>query len=243
MVNSVSIPNKVLILGGYSDIAVAICKELSALGCKKYIFAGRHENDFAINDVDVEFIYYDSLEYNTHKELIDLLFKDGEIDMVIYAVGIFMNTFNSVDAVNIGSTNYIGGMNSLLMICEKFKEQGYGRVVVMSSVAAIIPRKKNFIYGSSKAALDFFVRGLSLFYNDSGILFTIIRPGFVLTKMTDFIKKAPPLSSTPQEVAKNFIDKLTQEKKMNIIYVPSIMKFVVFILRLIPNYVMSKINI
>ena len=78
--------------------------------------------------------------------------------------------------------------------------QGYGQIVVYSSVAGVRVRRSNFVYGSSKAGLDAFSQGLSDALSDSGVRVMIVRPGFVHTKMTQGLT-AQPFALSAEEVA------------------------------------------
>ena len=79
------------------------------------------------------------------------------------------------------------------------RDQGHGTIVVLSSIAAIRPRKANLVYGATKAALDAFGRGLADSLHGSGVRVLLIRPGFVIGRMTAGMVPAP-LATTPAAV-------------------------------------------
>ena len=56
-------------------------------------------------------------------------------------------------------TNFTGHVTTLLALGEAMRARGSGTIVVLSSVAAIRPRKFNSVYGATKAGLDAFARG------------------------------------------------------------------------------------
>ena len=80
------------------------------------------------------------------------------------------------------------------------RARGRGTIVVLSSVAAVRPRKANFVYGSAKAGLDSFARGLADSLHGSGVRVVLVRPGFVTGRMTAGMSPAP-LATTPEQVA------------------------------------------
>ena len=80
------------------------------------------------------------------------------------------------------------------------RRQGHGHIVVLSSVAGERGRASNYVYGSSKAGLDAFAQGLNDALAGSGVKVTVVRPGFVHSKMTRGLKSAP-LAATPRQVA------------------------------------------
>ena len=61
---------------------------------------------------------------------------------------------------------------------------GPGTIVVLSSIAAIRPRKANFVYGAAKSGLDAFGRGLADSLHGTGVHVLLVRPGFVTGRMT-----------------------------------------------------------
>ena len=71
--------------------------------------------------------------------------------------------------------------------------------MVLSSVAAVRPRKANFVYGAAKAGLDAFARGLADSLHGSGVRVVLVRPGFVTGRMTAGMPPAP-LATTPAKV-------------------------------------------
>ena len=72
--------------------------------------------------------------------------------------------------------------------------------MVFSSVAGVRVRRANYVYGSAKAGLDGFASGLADALHGTGVRLLIVRPGFVIGRMTEGMTPAP-LSSTPEQVA------------------------------------------
>ena len=77
-------------------------------------------------------------------------------------------------------TNFTSHVTTLLAAAGKMREQGYGTIVVLSSVAAIRPRKANYVYGAAKSGLDAFARGLTDALAGTGVRVLLVRPGFVI---------------------------------------------------------------
>ncbi len=71
---------------------------------------------------------------------------------------------------------------------------------MLSSVAGERVRRANPVYGATKAGIDGFAQGLGDVLADDGVHMMIVRPGFVITKMTTGLKPAP-FSTTPEKVA------------------------------------------
>jgi decaprenylphospho-beta-D-erythro-pentofuranosid-2-ulose 2-reductase len=95
---------------------------------------------------------------------------------------------------------------------------GHGTIASLFGVAFERPRRSNFIYGSSKAGLDWFAQGVQETLVGSGVNLCIIRPGFATTKMTGHLD-VPPIVSDPEEVEQAIVRAIASNKDM--VWVPS----------------------
>ena len=109
--------------------------------------------------------------------------------------------------------------------------QGHGSIVAFSSVAGERARRSNFVYGSTKAGLDAFYSGLTEALRPVGVHVTVVRPGFVHTRMTEGLKPAP-LSTTPEAVAAVVVDAVRTHKEL--VWAPAPLRFVMSALRHVP---------
>jgi decaprenylphospho-beta-D-erythro-pentofuranosid-2-ulose 2-reductase len=128
--------------------------------------------------------------------------------------------------------NYVGAVSAGLAVAQQVRRQGHGTIVVLSSVAGIRPRKSNFVYGSSKAGLDAFAQGLGDALVDAGGRVMVVRPGFVHTRMTEGMA-AQPFSTDPDAVATCIVEGL--QKNREIVYAPSILRWVFAVMRNLPR--------
>jgi NAD(P)-dependent dehydrogenase (short-subunit alcohol dehydrogenase family) len=97
-------------------------------------------------------------------------------------------------------TDYVAHVQVLTELAQVMRAQGHGTIVVFSSVAGARVRRANYVYGSSKAGLDGFASGLADALHGSGVRLVLVRPGFVIGRMTEGMTPAP-FSSTPDQVA------------------------------------------
>jgi short-subunit dehydrogenase len=97
-------------------------------------------------------------------------------------------------------TDFVAQANLLTVLADTMKQAGTGAIVVFSSVAGVRVRRANYVYGSAKAGLDGFCSGLSDALHGTGVRLLLVRPGFVVGRMTEGMKPAP-MSSTPPQVA------------------------------------------
>jgi decaprenylphospho-beta-D-erythro-pentofuranosid-2-ulose 2-reductase len=199
--------SRALLLGGTSEIGLAILAALDAPAQTEILLAGRDEQRLAAAGKQLPYavrtLSYDATALDTHVTLIDEAFADGPVELVISAAGVLIpQEVLDADPRQAGvliETNFTGHVTTLLAAAARMRRQGHGTIVVLSSVAAVRPRKANFVYGSAKAGLDAFARGLADSLHGTGVRLLLVRPGFVTGRMTAGMTAAP-LASTPAEV-------------------------------------------
>src|SRR5215469_13051007 len=85
-------PARILLLGGTSEIGLAMVAALKAPADSQVLLAGRDEARLAAAGKELPFdtaaIAFDALDLDAHKALIDKVFADGPVDLVIAATGI-----------------------------------------------------------------------------------------------------------------------------------------------------------
>ena len=199
--------SRALLLGGTSEIGLEILAALDAPAQTEILLAGRDEQRLAAAGKQLPYavrtLSYDATALDTHVTLIDEAFADGPVELVISAAGVLIpQEVLDADPRQAGvliETNFTGHVTTLLAAAARMRRQGHGTIVVLSSVAAVRPRKANFVYGSAKAGLDAFARGLADSLHGTGVRLLLVRPGFVTGRMTAGMTAAP-LASTPAEV-------------------------------------------
>jgi decaprenylphospho-beta-D-erythro-pentofuranosid-2-ulose 2-reductase len=142
-------------------------------------------------------------------------------------------------AAEMVETNFTGHVTSLLAIATRMRTQGRGTIVVLSSVAAVRPRKANFVYGSAKAGLDAFARGLADSLHGTGVRVVLARPGFVTGRMTAGMSPAP-LATTPEQVGAATAAALRGGKTA--VWIPAPLGGLALALRLVPRPAWRRIS-
>lgn len=235
----------VLLIGGDSDIGRAIVARMVDNGARKVILAGRDTASPAPNlDADVDRRHFDALRTGSHRGFFDAVFSDHpDIDVVVFAAGILHDQEKTEEnpdlAAEMANVNYVGTASSLLHAAQHLRGRGHGQLVVLSSVAGIRPRRSNFVYGSSKAAIDFLARGLARHVEESNVHVLIVRPGFVHTSMTRGIKSRP-FAVSAEAVAKSVVDGLARED--HVVWVPEILRWVMGIVRVLPARLVDRLD-
>ena len=238
---------RILLLGGTSEIGLAILSALAAPAQTQVILAGRDEQRLAAAGKQLPYQVrthvYDATETDSHQAFADAIFAEGPLDMVISAAGILVpqpEVERDVRrAAEMVETNFTGHVTSLLAIAGQMRARGRGTIVVLSSVAAVRPRKANFVYGSAKAGLDSFARGLADSLHGTGVRVVLVRPGFVTGRMTAGMSPAP-LATTPEQVGAATAAALRAGKSS--VWIPAPLGGLALALRLIPRPAWRRVS-
>jgi decaprenylphospho-beta-D-erythro-pentofuranosid-2-ulose 2-reductase len=236
----------VLVLGGNSEIALAIVDRLVASRCKKVVLGVRSPasatttlNRLRSAGVDADTIVFDALDPASHSKVIDAAAERmGDIDMVILAFGILdghaeIDT-DPVFAAQVVQTNFGGAVSAGLASAVQLRKQGHGTILSITSVAGVRSRAENMIYASSKAGMDSFSQALG-----DALIGTGARCVVVHTHMTEGMKPAP-FATTPDKIADTVINGLQKNKE--IIWAPSIMMPMFLTLRHLPRFLWRKVS-
>ena len=137
-------------------------------------------------------------------------------------------------------TNFLSIVSLLTPIATQFEHAGGGQIAVISSVAGDRGRKKNYAYGSAKAALDVFLGGLRNRLASYNVSVLTIKPGFVDTPMTAGFDKGS-LFASPATVGASIFSAM--QSKREVLYVPFFWRGIMAIIRAIPETVFKRLNI
>ncbi|GAA4611476.1 decaprenylphospho-beta-D-erythro-pentofuranosid-2-ulose 2-reductase [Saccharopolyspora hordei] len=253
MIDAVGNPQSLLLLGGTSDIALATAKRYAEARPLRIILADRPEEqerlDAAAEQLratgsTVTVLHFDARKPETHAEVIDKAFADGDIDVTLIAFGIQGDNekgWTDVEAARaVADVNYVAPVSLGVLLAERLRKQGHGHLAVMSSPAGERARRSNFVYGSSKAGLDVFFSGLAYALEEYGVKVTVVRPNFTHTKLTEGMKPAP-MSNTPDSVAKAIVDGV--RKGSPVVYAPAQFRWVMTVLRHVPRALFRRLPI
>ena len=117
--------------------------------------------------------------------------------------------------------------------------RGRGTLCVFSSVAGERGRKRVVLYGAAKAGLSRYLEGLDHRYRGEGLVTVCVKPGFVTTSMTEGLPR-PPFAGDPDAVAKRVLAAI--DRGQPVVYAPSAWALVMFVIRLLPRFVMRRLD-
>ena len=241
-----------LILGAGSDIGIAVAHALAAEGYSLHL-AGRREDGYGTDCADINLRYgvsatscfVDALDLPSHVDFVDSL--PCVPDVVVCAIGLMVGeTGNAVTTQELATTirsNFEGPASLLLAFAGRMEVRGSGVLVGISSVAGIRGRASNFGYGSAKAGFSAFLSGLrnQLARGASGVHVVTVLPGFVRTKMTKDMELPSALTAVPSCVAGAVAKSI--RKRQDIVYVLPVWRFLMLIIRHIPETIFKKLSI
>lgn len=251
MNDSLGSPQSILVLGGSSEIARGVVRDLVARRARRVVLAGRPSPELeaaadearSLGATEVATVALDVTDIHAIPVVIEGAFDHhGDFDLVVMAVGILgdqsADETDPVTAARVLTTNFTGPAAACLAVAGRLRSQGHGTLAVLSSVAGERVRRANFVYGSSKAGLDGFCQGLGDSLVGSGARLLIVRPGFVHTRMTTGMPPAP-LSTTAGQVAKVMVGGL--EKKAEVVWAPPALRWMLVVMRHLPRALWRRI--
>jgi decaprenylphospho-beta-D-erythro-pentofuranosid-2-ulose 2-reductase len=245
----------VLILGATSPIAAAIAKEY-AKQQKPIALAGRNleliqelAQDIQIRyAVECEAFEFDALKLDQHAQLLKNVkdrFQDIEVAVLAFAeMSAQEDAQNNVNvAKRMIDINYTGSVSMCEQLAQYFEQESQlenKSIVVISSVAGEKGRKSNYIYGSTKGALNIYLQGLRnrLFSSKIQVLTAIL--GFVDTPMTQGLKTPIPIAS-PEKTAQAIVE--AQQAGDDILYYPRFWRGIMSAIKGLPEFIFKRTSI
>ena len=239
-----------LIIGAYSDIAVATAYELARQNYHLQLAlrgAERMEEisaDLVIRHaINVQLLELDILEMNTFNYFVTNLTPVP--DVVVCAVGLLGDQHrdqqNIIDEVLVMRTNFEGPACLLGKIATVLIERGAGTIIGISSVAGERGRASNYIYGASKAGFTAYLSGMRNRCFKHGVRVVTILPGFVDTKMTAGLNLPKKLTAQPSDVGKVIVKALSRNS--DVIYVKSVWAAIMTIVKGIPEKLFKRLTL
>lgn len=252
MIDATGRPRSLLLLGGTSEIALAVADAYAARGPGlRVTLAARPSSrrDAAVRRLEeagcrVRAVDLEARSPESHEAAVRLASSDGDVDLAVVAYGVLGDperAWTEVEAaVELAEVNYVGPVAAGVLLGDLVRQQGHGVVVALSSVAGERPRRSNFVYGSTKAGFDAFYTGLGEALREHGGHVLVVRPGFVRSKMTEGLPAAP-LATDPQSVARAVVAAVDARKEQ--VWVPGAMRGVMSALRHLPRPVFRRLPV
>lgn len=178
-----------IITGANSGIGRATADALLKENCVVYDFSRRDIAAEKVNHLRVDV----TDEENVISAVRDVYDKQGRIDIVINCAGYGISgavEFTSLeDAKSQFDVNFFGMVNVNKAVIPYMRENNGGRIVNISSVAAVAHIPFQTYYSASKAAVESYTCALANELRPFNISVTAIQPGDICTEFTQARKK------------------------------------------------------
>jgi short-subunit dehydrogenase len=221
----------IVLFGGTSEIGVKVAELLvNRLSCYNEIKYVSHSLPPSKN------VW--SWEPESYKD-VDAIFNDIKLaqgDLVILALGYLGEKYtlddldyNVFDIEKVLTVNFNITLLTMLRAGSELSKAGGGKILVMTSSAAYPVLDTNLFYGSMKLCLDQIANRMAKLYSRFDVSLTVVRSGFVPTKL-NFGRKPTPFSKSADEVASVILKHFDS----NVIWTPTFFKYVSGSLMYIP---------
>ena len=249
----------IVIFGGRSEIGLELAMRL-APGATVLLVARRadklDDEAAAVRAAGATAVHvreFDADDLATHAPLVEsIVAEHGPIRTAVLAFGILGDQSRAEKdpehAAAIVHTDFVAQVSLLTVLANTMRSAASGSIgderparrasiVVFSSVAGVRVRRANYVYGSAKAGLDGFSSGLADALHGSGVHLLVVRPGFVVGRMTEGMTPAP-LSSTPDQVAAATVRALAKRRRT--VWVPWALRPMFVAMRMLPQSVWRR---
>jgi short-subunit dehydrogenase len=240
---------RALVVGASAGIGRALASELAQRGWELVLAAREAEelarvaSDVALRyGVQAEALALDVADCAAHDAL---LARCGELDLIALCHGAMEEQAAAerdfARMRRMIEVNYAACVSLLELAAARFAERGSGTLCAVSSVAGDRGRQSNYLYGSTKAALSAYLQGLRNRLAPRGVHVLTVKPGFVDTGMTwGLLAAGSPLVASPERVARDVARAI--ERGADVLYTPFYWRFILLVLRAIPERVFKRLR-
>jgi len=241
----------VLILGATSAIARATAAAFAAYGADLYL-ASRDPDELERiaadlrlrHNVEVRHGMFDAEATETHEAFFRKVIEEmPELGGVMLAFG-YLGDPQAARDFSVGAkviaSNFTGAASILSHCADHFEAKKSGFIIGVTSVAGDRGRQSNYVYGAAKGALSLYLQGLRNRLFASGVRVITIKPGFVDTAMT-FGLPGLFLVASPQAIGERIVR--TLDKSADEVYLPWFWRYIMLIIRHIPEPIFKRMKL
>ena len=229
----------ILIIGGNSDIGYASAK-IFAKNKYDIHLVSRNIEQLNINKKEIVNLYnvkckitcMDLLE----QDQINKFFKENTVSpkVILIASGFLQPEEKKIE--NIVRINYLAPLEFIEKSLDKYQSQEILKTVIgISSVAGERGKKNNNIYSSAKSGFSCYLDGLRQRAYSKGIHVVTVKPGWVNTKMTRNLNLPKFMTANVNSVGNEIFN--SYKSKKNTLYVPRYWSIIMFIYKMVPEFI------
>ncbi len=240
-----------LVLGANSDVAFALAGRFAQFEKADLYLASRNvtalekkARDLTIrHGITATPLFFDAEDCKSHADFYESL--KPKPDGVVAAFGYLGDQAAAQkdfhQARRIFHANFIGAVSILEIVAADFERRGHGFIIGLSSVAGQRGRQSNYFYGAAKGAFSIYLSGLRNRLAPRGVKVITVLPGFIRTKMTESMELPEKLTALPEEAARD-IHRAFQKSK-DIVYTRWFWKWIMLVIRSIPEPVFKRLRL
>jgi len=183
---------KILITGASSGIGAELAREYAYGDNELILLARRADKLYDLRKElyekckSVEVIVADVTEFHKLQEKLKVI---DRVDTIVLNAGVSLGHSKATPTIDefkkIYDVNVLANHAILEVLLPKLEEQGYGKIVFISSLASLISMPTSKVYSSSKRALNAYAEGIRYKYKAKHIKVLTILPGFIKSELTD----------------------------------------------------------
>jgi len=211
---------RALVTGGSGGIGAAICQRLARSGIHVIVHASRHKeraqqvcDAISAQGGSAETTVFDVTDSQTTRATLEQLNQQGTIQILVNNAGLHDDAiFPGMTAAQwheVVNVNVHGFFNVTQPLTLPMIRTRWGRIITVSSVAALVGNRGQVNYAAAKGALHSATKALSLELASRGITVNAVAPGIIATAMSQsvfddaMIDKLVPMkrAGQPEEVA------------------------------------------
>ncbi|MDH3588327.1 MAG: SDR family oxidoreductase [Gammaproteobacteria bacterium] len=243
----------IVVFGATSAVAQALARLHAAAG-DSLLLVGRNEQRLQdlVNDLgvrsgqDVQSLQADLAHIDGHPDLVNTINERMDnVSKYYFFHGILPDQQHcerswaaTFDVLN---TNFLSIASLLTLIANRVSEESNRSLVIVSSVAGDRGRQSNYVYGTSKGALNTFLEGLRNRLHKHGCHVMTVKPGFIDTPMTAAFSKQNFMWATPEKVASDIYKAANKRKDQ--LYTPWFWRYIMFVIRHLPEPIFKRLDL
>jgi 3-oxoacyl-[acyl-carrier protein] reductase len=187
---------RALVTGGSGGIGAAICRRLGAAGYFVYVHAHRSTAaaDAIVSEIvaaggEAAAVHFDLTDASATRTAVEKLLEDGPVQVLVNNAGIHddavfpgMSPTQWHRVIDLSVNGFYNVTQPLMLPMIRTR---WGRIINLSSVAALLGNRGQVNYAAAKGALNAATKALSLEVASRGITVNAVAPGIISTRMGD----------------------------------------------------------
>ena len=187
---------RALVTGGSGAIGAAVCRQLARDGCEVILHANKNlehaqqlAEEIIANGGAAVAVAFDITDAQATKAALDNLLTDGAIQILVNNAGIHddavmpgMRPEQWTRVIDVSLNGFFNVTQPLLM---PMISKRWGRIINLSSLAAVMGNRGQVNYAAAKAGLHGATKSLALELASRGITVNAVAPGIIVSPMTE----------------------------------------------------------